>query len=30
MSVFKDKAIVLKIEKTREKDLLYTFFTYEY
>lgn len=30
MSVFKDKAIVLKIEKTKEKELLYTFFTYEY
>ncbi len=30
MSVFKDKAIVLKIDKIREKDLLYAIFTYEY
>lgn len=30
MSVFKDKAIVLKIDKLREKELLYTLFTYEY
>ncbi len=30
MSIFKDKAVVLKIDKIREKDLLYTIFTYEY
>ena len=30
MSIFKDKAIVLKIEKLPENSLLYTFFTYNY
>jgi hypothetical protein len=30
LSIFKDKAIVLKIEKIRDKELLYTIFTYEY
>lgn len=30
MSVFKDKAIVLKIDKIWEKDLLYTIFSYDY
>lgn len=30
MATFKDKAIVLKIKKIWEKDLLYTLFSYEY
>ena len=30
MSVFKDKAIVLKVDKIAEKDLLYTIFSYDY
>ncbi len=30
MSVFKDKAIVLKIDKIKDKELLYSLFTYEY
>ncbi|MDF1682906.1 MAG: recombination protein O N-terminal domain-containing protein [Patescibacteria group bacterium] len=30
MSVFKDEAIVLKIEKIRDKELLYTLFTKTY
>lgn len=30
MSIFKDKAIVTKVEKLKDKDFLYTLFTYEY
>lgn len=30
MSIFKDKAIVIKIDKLKDKELLYTLFTYEY
>lgn len=30
MSIFKDKAIVLNIKKIKDKELLYTLFTYEY
>lgn len=30
MSTFKDKAIILKIEKIWEKDLLYTLFSYDF
>lgn len=30
MSSFKDKAIILKIEKITEKDLLYTLFSYDF
>ena len=30
MSVFKDKAIVLKVDKIAEKDLLYTIFSCDY
>lgn len=30
MSIFKDKSIILKIDKIWEKDLLYTIFSYDY
>lgn len=30
MSIFKDKAIVLKIDKVKEKEFLYTIFSYNY
>ena len=30
MSIFKDKAIIVKIDKLKDKELLYTIFTYEY